>query len=272
MNSFLADMYGTRETIGADSSQDQDVEKLAEAQLLDQALQAEGVDVDNLDAGTLLKVAYNLFGEDSALVKAATEEAGDEGLEEEPPAKEKKETKEETEEETDEEKAASADMLGRVMAHAFVQEQSMITKEALSLGGAKEGVSAALKAIKAAPGKARDVAETAAYKLKSPGRTFKHVRQEEGAGVPKALLETMRAHKGMTGIGAGTAAAGGGVALKKKLEKKNSALDAIAEERALEILKEAGVETEAVPTEEEKLAAAIEQRAWEMLAENGYTE
>jgi len=70
MNEFLAEMYGTRETIGAPSQSDE-VEKLAEANLLDQALQAEGVNIDDLPADTILKVAYELFGEKSALVKAA---------------------------------------------------------------------------------------------------------------------------------------------------------------------------------------------------------
>jgi hypothetical protein len=277
MNSFLAEMYGTRETIGATSSADQDVEKLAEAQLLDQALQAEGVDVDQLDAGTLLKVAYSLFGEDSALVKAAMDEEG-EPEEGETPAEEKKETPaEEKKEETEEEKVAQADFLGRVMAHAFVQEQDAITKEALSLSGAKEGLFAAGRAIKGAPGKAVGAVKSG---LKGKAEAMKgsylwggrHSPTAIGRGV-KGALEVAKAHpKTVGGAAAGLGLTGGAAAMaaKKGKKKKASALDSLAEERALEILKEAGVQVGQEPSEEEKLAAAVEQRAWEMLAEAGY--
>ena len=57
------------------------------------------------------------------------------------------------------------------------------------------------------------------------------------------------------------------------MKKKGSALSTLAEQRALEILAENGIEPQpAAETTETKLASAVEQRAWEMLAEAGYTQ
>jgi hypothetical protein len=196
MNKFLADLYGTAETVGAGSSDD--TEKLAEAKLLDDFFQAEGIDVDKLSDDTIVKVAYQLFGDDSAIVKEASDESEAEE-EAEGPVHEKKESKDEKEEEGEEEKVAQADFLGRVMAHAFHQEKTAIEKKA-----------------------------SAAPRAKSQ---------------PKA---------------------------KEKVA--SPALDALAQNRALAMLKEAGYElpTEEDATEEQKLAAAIDQRALQMLKEAGY--
>src|SRR5687767_12350515 len=75
MNEFLAEMFGTRENIGAPAADASDVEKLAEAQLLDEALAAEGIDIDALSAEQIVKVAGAMFGEDSKLVKSAAQPA-----------------------------------------------------------------------------------------------------------------------------------------------------------------------------------------------------
>jgi len=288
-------MYGTRETIGvADSSQDQDVEKLAEAHLLGQALEAEGVNPDSLDAGTLLKVAYNLFGENSALIKAAME--GEEGGGEAPAAPEKEEDEDEDDEgegaeapsepskeagvETFEQKFASADFLGRAMAHAFVQEQDAIVKEAFSLAGAKKGVTSALEAVRAAPGKATSALSGAVKeKLKAMHGSYlwggRHGRSALGraaGGAKEVITKHPKTLAAAAGIPTAAAITGVAAAKKKKDKKKEgSAFDALAEERALEILKEAGVRfEEPQATEEEKLAAAVEQRAWELLKQEGF--
>ena len=87
MNEFLAEIYNTRETIGA-SSGGSDVEKLAEAQLLDDALRNEGIDVNTLSGDQIVKVAHHLFGDNSEIVKMAQEEGHEES---ETPAEEAKE-------------------------------------------------------------------------------------------------------------------------------------------------------------------------------------
>jgi hypothetical protein len=277
MNQFLAEMYGTRETIGAPAQSD-DTEKLAEAQLLDDALRAENIDVDTLSPEAILKVAHSLFGDDSALVKAAAEEGHEEG-ETEAEEKKEEEAKKEGEGESAEEKTAQADFLGRVMAHAFVQEQAEINKEA----GAKELAEKAWGGIKALPGHVKGGPKAISEKLKAMKKSYHSGTAAAGGAEGRAAQQTAggrlaglkrmgKEHPKSTaaaGIGAlglsGGAAAGAHKAFGEK-KKAASALDMLAEQRALSLLKEAGMGN----SEEEKLAEAVEQRAWEMLAENGY--
>jgi hypothetical protein len=135
MDQFLDAMYGTRENIGA-TTDISVLEKNAEAELLIDALQKEGWDVDqidNLSGEDVLKVAHALFGENSALLKEAQlppalAEKAEEMKEEK--EEEKGEEKEEKKEETAEEKVAEADKLGRQMAHAFVDEMAQLEKAA----------------------------------------------------------------------------------------------------------------------------------------------
>jgi hypothetical protein len=296
MNEFLAEMYGTRETIGA-SSNSGDVEKLAEAQLLDEALQNEGIDINTLSGEQIVKVAHTLFGDDSALVKAAAEgdkegPGADETQAHEEAEGEKKADGDEDEVDEDgnpkkkeamAEKIAEADFLGRTMAHAFVNEQAQIEKDA----GLKDKAVAAGNWVKETATKAgKSVADKASRSVKSyhrgaiedikgavKGHKF-HVGKHGGGREFDLGGLKGRAISGAVGAAkfaphaavAGAAGYGG----KKLFEKKKaaSALDVLAEQRALEILKEAGV---AQQTEEEKLAEAVEQRAWELLQENGYT-
>ena len=279
MNQFLAEMYGTRETIGAPTQSD-DTEKLAEAQLLDEALRSEGIDVDTLSPDAILKVAQSLFP-DGALVKAAAEESHEEHEEGETAAEEKKEEAakdKEGEGETAEEKTAQADFLGRVMAHAFVQEQAEINKEAALkdiAGKAKEFGGKALKslkgagkAVKEAPGKAGKWAAEPVHTFRG-GRALRMASGGKGGikETAKDIAQTIGAHKGQAAAAGGILAAGGagGFAAAHK-KKEGSALDKLAEQRALEILAENGIGQDG----DEKLASAVEQRAWEMLAENGY--
>lgn len=262
MNQFLAEIYGTRETIGATDSSD--TEKLAEAQFIGQMCRSEGVDVDQLTDQDVVKIAYEIWGPASEIVKEAAEEGSTEHEGEEPPEEEKKEEEEEKKEEEEEpmeEKAAQADMLGRIMAHSFTQERGLIEKQAAP---------AFLKSI------AKKGKEAVKVVTKAGKRVGKEVKKggkavgREAAGTAKGLAAlakrrpfgTAAAGLGLTGLGA----VGGYAARGKEKEKESSALDALAEERALEILKEAGV----VTTEEEKVAAAIEARALEMLREAGY--
>jgi hypothetical protein len=84
----------------------------------------------------------------------------------------------------------------------------------------------------------------------------------------KNVMKHLKSNKGkyLAGLGGaagvGAATAGAYQAGKKKAA---SALDALAEQRALEMLKEAGYSTE-----EDQLKEAVDQRALEMLAEAGY--
>ena len=184
MNEFLADLYGTRENIGAPQDTSNDVEKLAEAQVLDQFLTNEGIDVDQLDGDTILKVAYDLFGEDSEIVKAAAEGSED--------SEDEEEGEEGEEEEKDaQEKLAEADFLGRVMAHSFVDEQSSMDKQALSMAG--------LKATAGTVGsKLKDIAT--AKQFRAGLAELKAGKKAKGMG-EKALTMGGRAKSPITGEG-----------------------------------------------------------------------
>jgi hypothetical protein len=276
MNEFLAELYDTRSSIGVDEGGN-DVEKLAEAEILDQFLQNEGIDVDQLDGDTILKVAHELFGDESELVKAAAEGCEcDEGesCEKCSPA-----------EDEAEKKASEADFLGRVMAHAFVQEQGAIEKQA-GLGSQAMGVLEGL-GKKLTPGK---VTSWAGKNLPSKGRSAMLKKLKDSGMKPKQIKRIMssdKAGKGLTGAIAarqaartsnihkgvgGAAAAGGAAALGGAgyaMGKKSSALDSLAEARALEILQENGIDAGG---EQDKLAGSIEERAWELLVENGFVE
>jgi hypothetical protein len=270
MNSFLAEMYGTRETIGAPQQSD-DVEKLAEAQLLDEALRAENIDVDSLSPDAILKVASTLFGDDSALVKAAAEEAGEHVAEGEAAAEGEHtgegeaaaEGEHTAEGEGSEEKVAEADFLGRVMAHSFTQERAEIDKQA----GIKDIAGKAWEHTKGAPGKAFGALKGKGHAMAESFKKGKGEGHGFKATLHGAAAAAKEHKKTVGGVAAGTAAAAAApFALHKK--KHGSALDKLAEERAVEILRENGIGQ----AEDEKLASAVEQRAWEMLAEQGYTQ
>ncbi len=253
MNEFLADLYGTRETIGVEDSSD--VEKLAEAQILDDVLKSEGIDVDQLDDGTILKLAHEIFGDDSELVKSAAEESEE---------TEEEEAAEESEEESEEEKTAAeaekADTFGRIMAHSMVQELGNIEKQAAINPDLARG---ALRHLGTKAGKGLSGG-------RQLGKVEGKVRELAFKAKPKVekAKKHLSKHKGK--YQAGTAAVAGlpvGMALKKGKKKAASAIDKLAEQRALEILAENGIE---VDDSQDKLASAVEQRAWEMLAEAGY--
>ena len=273
MNEFLAEIYNTRESIGA-SQDNSDVEKLAEAQLLDEALRAEGVDIDKLPGETILKLAHQLLGDDSALVKAAAEESAEheEGEKEE---KEETEEKKEASEETFEEKVAQADFLGRVMAHSFWNEKGDIEKTGGMPPGLKKGLERAGKFVskkmtgaKKAVGKAgeavkeyhregaKDIKSAITGKLEGlPGKMGKKERFQAAFSGAKKFAP----HAAAAGL------AGAGI---HHATKSASAIDVLAEKRAMEWAEAHGLVNDE-PTEEMKLAAAVDQRAAEMLAEAG---
>lgn len=271
MNEFLADLYNTRESIGAPRN-DSDVEKLAEAQILDEALQAEGIDIDKLPGDTILKLAHQLLGDDSALVKSAQAEAyeGKETPEEEAKEEEAKEEKEEKKEasETFEEKFAQADFLGRTMAHAFWNEKVELEKNA---AGAREFLGKGLTKAREFAGKAGE-----AVKGYHEGAVRNIRKGIEGKGYPEGLHMTVgqRAKAIGKGVAKFTPHAAATVGVEEaarrglKKEKKASAIDVLAEKRAMEWAEAHGL-IQNEPTDEMKLATAVDQRAAEMLAEAG---
>ncbi len=141
MNQFLSQMYGTGEAIGAGGAAD--IEKLAEAELLGDVFKEEGINVDDIEADDIMKIAHALFGDDGAIVKEAMackcgkEDCGcgcggdsDKCTCKSKTAAAAPVVPAAAGEETIEKKAQEADFLGRVMAHSFVQECNNMEKAA----------------------------------------------------------------------------------------------------------------------------------------------
>lgn len=254
MDPRLAEIYGTNEEVS-------DVEKTAAAELAEKLAGEEQTDLDGLTDEDVEALAQEVLSSD-----------------EEAPEGEEEEGEKTASEGTDEteEKVAEADYIGRVMAHAYVQELKSIEKSAAGdisdYGGTKQKKTLRQRATKVGD------------KLKNFGS---EVRSRAGSTASAAAMEFGRAGKGKKAlmVGAPLAAAGGAAAAYKKLKggkKKHSAetpaLDTLAQQRALEILKENGVELESqekqagdeAPTKWDVLSQAVEQRAMQMLQEEGY--
>lgn len=256
MDSWLADVYGTG---GA-----QDLEKTAQAQMIEKLAEEEGIDISSLNDEQLQAVAAEVLEEQP-------EEQPEETVDEELQVKEAQAKFEE------------ADFLGRVMAHSYTQELEKIagiTDSAARLGregvrGAK-GLGAKLKSVATAQQlrsalKARKGAqklEGVAHKTKNPA-----MLERARAGTSAANRSAARGAAKTVGLYGGIGAAGYGT--KKALEKDASILEKLAEERAIEILQENGIDPNAaVETEQEltdeDVAAAVNERAVEMLKAAGY--
>ena len=269
MDAQLAEIYGT----GQQANAEEDQTKLAAAELLVKLAGDNDVDLSKFSDAEVAEMVQELQKQAEMPPQFQKKEGESSESGEKKESKETPESKESGESSSESpeakkaeaaEKVAEADFLGRVMAHAFAQESREISKEAglkdKAIGAAK-GLPAFLKNKGVAGGKAV-------------------------AGAGKSAVEGAKKHPfAAAGIGAGVAgAAGGAAALAHKKEKKGeadqSALDVLAEQRAVELAKEAGwVDKEgnlvAPPAPEATKTAspldiAVERRALEMLEANGY--
>jgi hypothetical protein len=244
MDPKLAEIYGTNQVSEAD------VEKLAAAEL-----------------------ATKLAGDESATQEQA--DMSDEDLEaiaqKVLAAPAEQETEQETQGDPDgeaQEKIAEADYLGRVMAHAYVNELKQIEKtsgwgdmpQKMLGSGGKSG--AARRAAGKVMGRVRDIAKN-------------HTGKAVGGAA---------AASGAAGFAAGRASKKG-KEKKSGAENQMSALDTLTLMRANEILEASGIDpnsltkveepaqeqekTSAPADERQVLANAVEERAWALLAQYG---
>jgi hypothetical protein len=257
MDPRLAELYGTNQPDQAD------LEKLAAAEFADGLTEEGSINLDDLDPEQLEAMAQEVLGGE-----------GEEG------------------EESDEdmEKLSEADYLGRVMAHSYVQELREIEKVAGPIGNSMakdelkkykermtrgERVSSFLRQGKE---KAKDWGRKGAGHMESGGRRVtRHIesglRNLKNSGLAqdvkkgaKAVGRGIQKHQGKLAVGgAALAAAEGG---RRYMKKHSSAFETLAEQRANEILENSQVEE---TTGYDVLQAAVEQRAAEILAENGYS-
>jgi len=264
MDAQLAEIYGTGQSANAEDDQ----VKLAAAELLVKLAGDNNVDLSQFSDQEVADMVAELQKEAELPPQFQKKEEGEEKKDEKTESKETPESKESAESSSESpedkkaeaaEKVAEADFLGRVMAHSFAQECKEIEKEA----GLKD------KAVGAAKG-------------------LPAFLKNKGVAAGKTAVEGVKKHP-FAAAGAGFAAGGaaGGVAgraskKEKKGEADQAALDALAEQRALAMAKEAGwvdpegnlVAPPAPAAEETKTASpldlAVERRALEMLEASGY--
>lgn len=286
MDKILADIYGTNQT--ADAS---DVEKLAAAEMAEGLAEDNNLDIDGLSADQIEGLAQAVL----------TDMQGEQETSEQAP---------QGEEEVDEEvmaKVAEADRLGRVMAHSMWQEMGSIQKEAAGLvdskgnpisssgssagravsrkkdelvASAKKHLGAVDEAIESKADKAAKFIAGKASKGMAAAKSGLAAAKSRGAEAAGKVGTHLAKNKGKYGIlgATGLAAAGAHKAMSGGKKKKASALDTLAEARALEILEANGIDPATLEPVQEKtsgadpaevLTNAVENRAWEMLSEFG---
>jgi hypothetical protein len=297
MDAKLAAIYGT----GPQPDADEDLEKRAAAELLVKLAEDQGVDLSQYSDEQVLAAMSELYktaaegcdedkkadGEEKSSEGvppffAKKDESGDKETKDESKGGESKEgagdeSRPESGESADDkagkessesaEKVAEADFLGRVMAHAMVNEMRQIEKSASAQDAGQEKDAGKLDFLKNLGNKAKGA----------------------GKAVGAAAKGQMEKHPFRSSAAVGAATGGAAAAVQKKMskgkEKKGSAdvsaLDQLAQQRALAMAKEAGWVDEQgnliappAPQAEEKQASAldiaVEQRALELLESNGF--
>lgn len=286
MDARLAELYGTNQPDEAD------LEKLAAAEFADGLAEDGEIDLDNVDEETLEQLAQEVLG--------GEEEDEDEGTEKVAEGEEGEEVEEPSEEPTEDEqeKVAEADHLGRVMAHAYVQELRGIEKEAgLKEFGGKvgkffsRGAKKALHHTKHPVQHAKALGRHAKRRYSEAGRMTREAFTGKGSlgtgemtAKDRAKAAWGAAKKVKQEAGAAVVAGGGGTALamrkkkdrggKRKAASATPALDTLAVQRAQEILAENGVGEQPQQTAPDSaydaLAQEVEARAIRMLEAEGY--
>lgn len=265
MNAWLSEVYGT----GAGSP---DIEKTAQALLIEKLAEAEGIDISGLSPEQMDELAGQVLEEDSG-----EKEAGEPASEEE--------VSEEVAEETVKEAQAKfeeADFLGRVMAHSYTQELEKIAS-------AGEIASKVTGALGRGVGHVKKYTVDAANQVAAGAKALKGGLRGAGDAVPgsidakagEAVRRAMRRQGSQElakGLGklvlpvAGTGAVAYGA--KKALEKEASAIEKLAQMQAAEILQANGIDpSTGAPFEQDEPATAeeaVDQRAVEILKEAGY--
>lgn len=236
MDPRLAELYGTTQT------DDGDLEKAAAAEFAEGLTEEGEMSLDGLTEDDLEALAQEVLSEDGE----ETEEGADFSEEEQ-------------------EKLAEADFVGRAMAHAYVAELGEIEKVAKKKPGFLSRVSSGIE--KAERKGEKKIVKGAKWALKK-GKAGLSAAAKSGPGKfaikhGKKVGKHLARNRGKYMLGA---AGAGGVAAALK-SKEASAFETLAEQRAMELIA-AGDQGEV--TQYDVLADAVEQRAAEILAANGY--
>jgi hypothetical protein len=268
MNQFLAQYYGTTagtdDTLAEKTASEQAQEE-ANLELFAKMAHENGIDLEKLSEEQVLELYNATFDkvaeEDKAPPFAKKDDDKDDGKKDEDEKKAAAEA-EFTEKKAAAEKIAEADFLGRVMAHAYVNEMRKIASAAET--GEEKDASAEMKVrsfgdklrsaahhAKETAGKAKDHASSAADK---GGKALEYVGKkvtEKATGVGTHGMNPSHAKGvGAATVGAGAAAVGGAAygasKARKGKDKEASALDELAIKRAMDMVdgfnKEAGAD------------------------------
>jgi hypothetical protein len=231
MDPVLAELYGTNQV------DESDVEKLAAAQMAEELADDGEIDTDSMTDDAIEALAQEVLGaSESEEPQAEVAEGGEEMSE----------------------KVAEADYMGRVMAHAYVQELNGIEKEAGRIGDALESIGRRVtpkKLISHLKSRGQNQARASDIEAFKKGI----IPAEEVGSHAKHTLDTKKLHRyaGGAAVGTGAAAVAGGAAgahhlLKKDKKKHASAeevIESAAQERALEMLDEAGYDVSEITKE-----------------------
>jgi hypothetical protein len=236
MDEQLAAIYGT----GQPELDESDLEKTAAAELLVKLAEEQGVNLDDFSDEEVGQMLDELYSGEGIEHTAADEE--------------------------NQEKFAEADYLGRIMAHSMVQELGNIEKEAGNkftkldrLGQHLKG-SAVGRFLKGRPEALKGAGKSAKMAITGKDPWGVQVKGMRGYHAGQAL-KGAAPELGAAGVLAGGTAAA--LAAKKK-EKKASALETLAQERAYALAQEAGYVKEASALDHE-----VERRALEICEEQG---
>lgn len=285
MNEFLAELYGTNDIIASDPSEE--TEKLAAAEFLVKLAAEEGVDLDNLsddEIGELLaEVEKTASGEpevdDEAQEKLAEADFLGRAM-----------AHAYVNELSEIEKGAGIRGYAGKAAEQGAKLLQKIKSAPEAIGGAIGGKRLEQYGLKKgkqhAVGRAGALRQAAGTSDPEAIRALELAGGKRGKRIAKVRQAIEKERRGVTGkaigrgrkaigygtLGAGTlgTAAAGTAAAGKEVRQYNEEFEALAQQRAYEMLADAGYDVEKVA--EAEMVEAIDQRALEMLDEAGYLE
>lgn len=307
MNQWLAQMYGTN------GAQEEETSKLANAELFAKLAAKNNIDLSSMSPEAIGELYAEVFPEEASKVASESSESSEEDEDEEKGEEKDDEEKSAAaaqywqEKRASQEKFAEADLMGRVMAHSFVQELESIKEAA----GAKELAGKALgvakgvgergaellsgSKLKSLKGTAEAAASRAAkhkgggYASPSASKALKQLYGEKAHKAGKAATSEAKKVWGTRAGVAGGVGGAGALAASGKGEKTAGAeaFEEMAAVYAIEMAKEGGYDADEAFTrvnavytlgleESEKIAAvqsaddALHVRALEYLEQAAY--
>lgn len=241
MNEWLAQAYGTNGT------NNEEQEKIASLELFAKLAAQHNIDLSQLSDDQVTALYAETFPDQFAKMASDDDDEDDKGEDDEEEEKKESAANYVSEKVAFQEKFAEADLMGRVMAHAFVQERDEIEKQAKKT---EMGMPQRTPTARGPGGTQLGLAPNA---NKEPGKADVAMAKAKGkAGKAwEAAKRFGRTTHGKAALGAGGAllAAGGAYGAYKGLkgkEKKSSARDfeELAAHQAIKIASQAGFDAD----------------------------